>query len=834
MAAISESLRVIAGETKNASLSFSRASQGTRVNKIGQVETMAADEPRFDYYPAMGMIGIRRGYLLEEASTNMVLQSDDLSTTWTVTSATQTPRGSISANGTDFMSPNGAKHGDYLNCATDGTGIVAARQTGFSFTSGQKYTVSIYARKALGYDYLEISNLDASGTGMTFAKSFNLSTGAVGTASGGTVDASGMDEYAGGWYRCYVTFTADVDSSGELYYKARNDDAVNTETAHTTGNKIHLWGAQCEALPYMTSYVPTTTSAVTRAADVAVASNTDAFWNWNAGLTLWCDYIPLNTTETVTPIFHYADATNTNYMTLLSDGKVRVVSNSLSQLASDPFDAGISLVSKQQYRGLMAASLNNFHYASNGVLSSVLPDTTIDVPLKTASSNYSCKFFHGTGYSSGSGWLKAFEIYPQRMSDNNAKARSVEVNTDLSTIEISTLGTVADNTISEAKLMTGAVTATKIGASAVIESKIMDNAVTASKIAGDSVNGSHIADASIGEEHIIDNSITSAKIAFDVILADDIANNAITFAELQADAVQTTSILDLNVTRGKLENDAVDGSKLADDAVDSEHYTDLSIDNAHIAADAVDGSKLADDAVDSEHYTDLSIDEAHIADSAVTSAKIANFNVTVNELGSNSVSTLKVIDFNITEAKIGALAVTNGKIGALAVTEDKIADGSITAAKIANGTIIEQELADNSVTALKLADNAVDTNAIVDLNVTEGKLADGCVTNAKLGANSITSDKITFDIIVADDIADNAVTFAELADNAVRTAKIQDGAVTGTKIELTGNVEGDIMYYDSNGDWVVLHPSAGSYLQSNGAGAAPEWASSATLAIALG
>ena len=74
MAAISESLRVIAGETKNASLSFSRASQGTRVNKIGQVETMAADEPRFDYYPAMGMIGIRRGYLLEEASTNMVLQ----------------------------------------------------------------------------------------------------------------------------------------------------------------------------------------------------------------------------------------------------------------------------------------------------------------------------------------------------------------------------------------------------------------------------------------------------------------------------------------------------------------------------------------------------------------------------------------------------------------------------------------------------------------------------------------------------------------------------------------------------------------------------------------
>ena len=834
MAAISESLRMIAGEQKPSNLTFSRASQGTRVNKIGHIETMATDEVRMDYYPSMSLVGVRRGYLLEEASTNMLLQSSDFSTTWAVdTAATLTNLGGMSANGTDFMSPDGLKTGDYLNAASTGTGIVAARQTGLTFTNGTKYTVSVWARKSLGYDYLEISNLDNDAAGRTFAKTFNLSTGAVGTAGNGA-DASGMDEYSGGWYRCWVTFTADASSAGEIYFKARNDDDISTTSAHTAGNKIHLWGAQCEALAYMTSYVPTTTSTVARAADVALISATDDAWNWNAGVSMWCDYVPLNTTETVTPIFHYADSTNANYMTLLSDGKVRVVSNSESQLASDPFDAGIGLVSKTQYRGLMSMKINHFHYSSNGVLSANLPDTSITVPLKTGSSNYSAKFFHGTGYAnSGSGWLKGFEIYPQALATIDMQNRSIEVNTDLSTIQISSSGTVSDNTVSESKLMAGSVTETKIGASAVTEGKLADGAVTGNKLGNDSIAQNHIQDNAIQNEHILDNAITSSKIAFDVIVADDIANNAITVAELSNDAVETAKIKDLNVTRAKLANDVIDGTKIADDAVDSEHLAAGGIDSEHIANDAVDSQHYAAGSIDAEHIANDAVDSQHYADGSIDTAHIGDLQVTVDKVGSNAITTAKIVDLNVTNAKLAADSVTTAKIVDGNITSAKIAAGQINASHIADGTVVEAELADNSVTANKLADDSVDTAAIVDANVTEAKIADGAVTNAKLGANSITSDKIALDIIVAEDLAANSVTFAEIQDGAVRLAKIQDGAVDGTKIELTGNAHGDIMYYDGT-DWVRLEAVESCYLQSNGAGAAPSWVSSSTLAIALG
>ena len=834
---ISASVKINAGELKQGDLTFSRASQGTRVNKVGQVETIANDMVRFDHYPQMSMVGIRRGYLLEESSTNSSLYSQDFSNAvWAMTAANHTNQGSVSANGVDWMAPDGLFTGDYLNCATTGTGIVAARQTGITYTNGEKYTVSVWARKVLGYDYLEISNMDQAGASMTFSKTFNLATGVVGSASGGTVYSASIEEYSGGWYRCAVTFTADSNSAGEIYYGARNDDAVNTESSHTAGNKIHLWGSQIEMLPYKTSYIPTTDSSYVREADVAVVNNTDSYWNWNAGLTLWVDYQPLNTTETITPILHYADTNNTNYMTLLSDGSLKVASNASEQLAvggSGTFDASRPHVSGTQYRSILTAKTDNFHYASNGELSPNLPDTSITVPLKTTVSMYSAKFFHGTGYSSGSGWLKGFMIYPQHFSDADLQNNSVAIDTSMSVLKIGSTGTVANASISESKLASGSVTVTKIGANAISESKIQDNAVTPNKLVADIITADKIADNAIQNEHLKANSITSDKIAFDVIVADDIANNAITFAELSADAVQTASILDANVTTAKIADLNVTTAKIADLNVTTAKIADGDITNAKLAPNSVETSNIASSQVVTGSIAALNITEALLGVDSVSTDKIVDLNVTAGKLGSNSVIEVKIADAAVTNAKLATNAVSTTRIGDLQVTEAKIADGSITAAKIANGTIIEQELADNSVTALKLADNAVDTNAIVDLNVTEGKLADGCVTNAKLGANSITSDKIMFDIIVADDIADNAVTFAELANDAVRTAKIQDGAVTGTKIELTGNVAGDIMYYDG-ADWVVLHPSSGSYLQSNGAGQPVSWASSATLAIALG
>ena len=63
-----------------------------------------------------------------------------------------------------------------------------------------------------------------------------------------------------------------------------------------------------------------------------------------------------------------------------------------------------------------------------------------------------------------------------------------------------------------------------------------------------------------------------------------------------------------------------------------------------------------------------------------------------------------------------------------------------------------------------------------------------------------------------------------IANDAITTAKIANNAVDGTKINLTGNANGDLMYYNGT-DWVRLASgTTGQILQTNGA-AAPTWVS---------
>ena len=98
-----------------------------------------------------------------------------------------------------------------------------------------------------------------------------------------------------------------------------------------------------------------------------------------------------------------------------------------------------------------------------------------------------------------------------------------------------------------------------------------------------------------------------------------------------------------------------------------------------------------------------------------------------------------------------------------------------------DGTITTPKIAANAVTAAKFADGSVSTAKIADDAVTEAKIAAQTITNASLSPGTIRSQEIANGTIVGTDIADNSI--------------------GGDKIQLTGNVSGDLMYYNGT-NWV--------------------------------
>ena len=846
---IKQTLHIHSTAAKPSDLTFSRSTSATRVNNIGQIELIPAGLIRQDFNPAK--VGEMMGWLLEESSSNACLQSEVFGTTWITTNAVQTNLASVTAN--SVKSPDGTVTGDTIAAGSSATGIVAVRQQGFTFTNGTHYTVSVFAKKK-DLNFLEISNKDDGAAGMTCSQVFNLSTGATG-ASGGTVFASGMRAFPNGWYRCEVTFAATANSNGEVFIKTRSDNAVSTTFAATSGQGTYIWGAQVEAKKYATSYIPTTTAAVTRAADVAYVEDTQGKWNWDVGTSILVDATPLNTTEVVSPVYHYQNADNSDYISHMSNGKVAVVHNSTSQLSANPFDTGLTAQTKMEnFRSILSIKMNRFHLGQNGSLSPNLPDTSIAVPRNNSASEFTIKFFHGTGLTSGSGWLKQFKIFSTVVSDLDLQNLSFRTNEDAQSLQINAVQ-VLDGSISDLKLASNSVTNAKVADDAITSAEVLDGSLSGANLAAGAVTATQIAAGTITGTQIAANAITSAHLGVDIILAEDIAANAVTVSELASNAVTKIKISDNSVDIAKL--DVTDsgnaGDVLKTNGSGALGFTnpasqavggDLSgtVGNAQIAANTVgiaelnvsegtngqylttNGAGTLSFTSDSTNVTgtavggDLTgtVGNAQIAGGAVGTAEIANDAVDVDKLAPNAVVTSNIAAGNVVEASLGNDAVTADKLSdhatidaSRAVGTNHIKDDAVTGDKIAATTITAANIVNGTITGTQIAAGTIASSHIATGTIVEADIADDAVTADKLAANSVVSASIVDGTIVEADLANNAVTSNKingsavtgnkLALNAVTTSKIADNQVTIAKLAVTDGTAGQVLTTDGSG-----------------------------------
>jgi hypothetical protein len=252
--------------TTDGQLTFTRASTATRVNASGLIESVASGVPRLDYQGSTCP-----KLLLEPQRTNLVLYSEQINTAPNVVEST-----TYTANA--YTSPDGTQN------AAQFTETTANDRHGFyqySTVSSQAHTASIFTKQT-GRRYIAFTT-DATGT--QYTSFFDLQTKSVLTS--GTGHTCSVQDYGNGWLRLIVSFTA---SSGSRYF-IWGGSPNGTDFYYTGSSSFSqtFWGYQLEAGAYATSYIPTTSAAVTRLADAAYKTGISSLIGQTEG-TLFVDF----------------------------------------------------------------------------------------------------------------------------------------------------------------------------------------------------------------------------------------------------------------------------------------------------------------------------------------------------------------------------------------------------------------------------------------------------------------------------------------------------------------------------------------------------------------
>ena len=258
--------------------SYSRASTGTYFNASGVLTSAAVNEPRFDHVYSGGQ-WISRGLLLEEQRTNGGLYSEDFTNAyWT--------KYSCSISGNQATAPDGTSTADKL---IEDTSANEKATYISSFNMNGPVTQSCFMKA--GERSVGVLQLyEGTGAFRRFTVLYDLSNGTIATTrsvNGGT-GTYGIENVGSGWYRCWVSWTVTL-SNGTPHIGLSNSASPSTWSAsgfpQYTGNGtsgIYIWGSQIETGSWASSYIGTTSSSVTRSADVCQITGS-AFTNlWNA------------------------------------------------------------------------------------------------------------------------------------------------------------------------------------------------------------------------------------------------------------------------------------------------------------------------------------------------------------------------------------------------------------------------------------------------------------------------------------------------------------------------------------------------------------------------
>ena len=379
-------------EQRSSATAYNATTTTPITNYIPQLLTAPINAPRFDFNPATGG---SLGLLIEQSSTNLFTYSQDFSNViWVKSNSTIAPNAIVSPDGTT----NASK---LVESATTAQHYISETIT----ASAVSHTFSVFAKA--GERSFVVLEFNSNGGGYAW---FNLSTGAVENTGGGVSTGNcTITSVGNGWYRCSINQTLIVGIVKTNIYSALINGSTNYSGDGYSG--VYIWGAQLEALPFATSYIPTTSAQVTRASDNAsmTGTNFSSWFNQGQG-TVYCESSLFSVSGSSPGIYSFDDGTTSNALNSFYGpniyansrvGGANVFTSYSSTLASTP------TFYKQSF------SYANANYIS--VFSGGTPITQTSGVVPSGLNRLQIGSYAG-GYLNGR--MKKLSFYPQALPSN--------------------------------------------------------------------------------------------------------------------------------------------------------------------------------------------------------------------------------------------------------------------------------------------------------------------------------------------------------------------------------------------------------------------------------